>query len=174
MPKYLIISPSWDTFPIFIFPASSKGDVTVCLLLDWCFKKNYKNTCLVHPWLAAAAWNALRTTSTIRCDVKTFPPHTAAVRDGERRDLGGILTVKAHWVQLDFKHDITHFQVEQDSRRSVVSPDQASHAYNRWLPNGRLRSVRWDSLWLHFLFLENQERQNQWFRQFQLVIGSDK
>jgi hypothetical protein len=47
----------------------------------------------VQPWLAAQAWNALRTTSTIRCDVSTFPPHTAAVRDGESRDLGGILTI---------------------------------------------------------------------------------
>lgn len=48
---------------------------------------------LVHPWLAAQAWNAFRTTSTIRCDVSTFPPHTAAVRDGDRRDFFGILTI---------------------------------------------------------------------------------
>jgi len=48
----------------------------------------------VHPWLAAAAWNALRTTSTIRWEVKTFPPQTAAVLEGDRRDLGGILTGK--------------------------------------------------------------------------------
>ena len=68
----------------------------------------------------------------------------------------------------------THFRAEQGSQRSMVCPDRASHAYNRLLPNGRLRSVSWDSPWLHFLFLQNQGRQNQYFRQFQLVVGSDK
>ena len=46
----------------------------------------------VQPWLAAAAWKALRTTSTMRWEVNTFPPQTAAVRDGAKRDFLGILT----------------------------------------------------------------------------------
>ena len=48
--------------------------------------KYSSRTYFVHPWLAAAAWKALRTTSTMRCEVKTFPPHTAAILDGERSD----------------------------------------------------------------------------------------
>lgn len=50
----------------------------------------------MHPWLAAHALNAFSTTSTMRWEVRTFPPHTAAVRDGERRDFSGILTVIAN------------------------------------------------------------------------------
>src|ERR1700761_3557985 len=49
-------------------------------------------TYLVQPWLAAAAWKAFNTTSTIRWDVRTFPPHTAAVREGANRGFCGILT----------------------------------------------------------------------------------
>jgi hypothetical protein len=32
----------------------------------------------------------------MRCEVNTFPPHTAAVLDGERRDFLGILTAVIH------------------------------------------------------------------------------
>jgi len=46
----------------------------------------------VQPWLAAAAWKALRTTSTMRWEVNTLPPQTAAVRDGAKSDFFGILT----------------------------------------------------------------------------------
>ena len=51
-----------------------------------------ESTYLVHPWLAAHAWNAFKTTSTIRWDVRTFPPHTAAVLDGDSSEPSGILT----------------------------------------------------------------------------------
>jgi hypothetical protein len=47
---------------------------------------------LQSPWLAAQARKALRMTSVTRCDVRTFPPTTAAWSDGERKDLGGMRT----------------------------------------------------------------------------------
>lgn len=31
----------------------------------------------------------------MRCEVKTLPPHTAAVREGESNDFGGIRTIEA-------------------------------------------------------------------------------
>ena len=46
----------------------------------------------MHPWLAAHALKAFNTTSTILCDVNTFPAQTAAVGDGMSRDFFGILT----------------------------------------------------------------------------------
>ena len=49
-------------------------------------------TYFVHPWLAAHALKAFSTTSTILCDVNTFPAQTAAVGDGMSRDFFGILT----------------------------------------------------------------------------------
>lgn len=49
-------------------------------------------THFVQPWLAAAAWKAMRTTSTMRWEVNTLPPQTAAVRDGAKSDFVGILT----------------------------------------------------------------------------------
>lgn len=49
-------------------------------------------THLVQPWLAAQAWKALRTTSTMRCEVRTLPPQTAAVFDGDRSEPSGITT----------------------------------------------------------------------------------
>lgn len=46
----------------------------------------------VHTCEAAHAWKALKMTSTTRCDVKTFPPTTAAFRDGWRMEPGGMMT----------------------------------------------------------------------------------
>lgn len=59
---------------------------------EWQRKQSKAGTHFVQPWLAAHAWNALSTTSTMRCEVSTFPPHTAAVRDGLNSDFFGILT----------------------------------------------------------------------------------
>ena len=89
----LIITPSSNGYAILVFSTRTKGQVTVKIRMA-IFEKRTTN--LVHPWLAAHAWKALRTTSTIRCEVNTFPPHTAAVLDGDRRDFLGILTVTAH------------------------------------------------------------------------------
>ena len=47
---------------------------------------------LVQPCDAAHTSNAKRMTSTIRCDVSTFPPTTAAVSEGSSRQPFGILT----------------------------------------------------------------------------------
>jgi len=41
---------------------------------------------------AAQISNALSTTSTTRCDVSTFPPTTAAVSEGSRRQPRGMMT----------------------------------------------------------------------------------
>lgn len=46
----------------------------------------------MQPWLAEHAWKALRTTSTMRCEVRTLPPQTAAVREGESKLPFGIRT----------------------------------------------------------------------------------
>lgn len=46
----------------------------------------------MQPWLSAAALNAFSTTSTIRCEVNTLPPTTAAFSEGSRIVPEGTIT----------------------------------------------------------------------------------
>lgn len=45
----------------------------------------------MQPWDAAQTPNALKTVSTIRCDVSTLPPTTAAPADGFKIEFSGII-----------------------------------------------------------------------------------
>jgi len=90
--SHLVIAPASHTIAILVFSASTEREIAMLYRLVKKETSLAARTCLVHPWLAAAAWKAFKTTSTILWDVKTLPPQTAAVRDGDNSDFGGIMT----------------------------------------------------------------------------------
>jgi hypothetical protein len=89
---------------------------------------------LVHPWLAAQALNAFRTTSTILWLVKTLPPHIAAVLEGLSSDFGGMMTVGGfYWSTLSFTGEDNErtFEGNQTARvQRDVDVEHAPHTVN--------------------------------------------
>ena len=87
-------SPSLS-FPSLSFPPAPNVKLLVINYVNIQTGLDYKylSTDFVHPWLAAQALNAFNTTSTILCEVNTFPAHTAAVGEGSNNDFLGNFTV---------------------------------------------------------------------------------
>lgn len=65
----------------------------------------------MQPWDAAHTSKALKTTSTIRCDVRTLPPTTAADSEGSKIDPFGIQTLIGARHPYKMYHIICQFQL---------------------------------------------------------------